>query len=157
MSDTFVNRDFAIPAVETPSDAASASVVPVEPIVNVAARSCGGRPRISPDAPQTGAERAKRQRQRKKQAKAEAEIPVPTSDNIDDWDEYLNKVGLSISRGEFMEDAPRSTGRLVSGGYDYEKIGYVTVANENAPHGRKVKPKGTGPDTPLRNETRKKK
>ena len=154
MSDTFVIHDFAIAAVDLPPDVGSK---PVAPNPDAPVRSRGGRPRLSPDAPQTGAERAKRHRQRKKVEAAEANIPVPISDNPNEWEDYLEKVGLAMSRGEFLEDAPRGAGRLVSGGYDSEKIGRVTVRNENAERGKRKTPSGAGADTVLRNETHKKK
>ena len=50
----------------------------------------------------------------------------------------------SDSTGSSLTGAPRGLGRLVTGGYDHEKLGKVVAAHDRDTNGRKVRPKGTG-------------
>jgi hypothetical protein len=40
---------------------------------------------------------------------------IPTGDDPKAWDAYLTAVGLAMTRGEFMADAPHGKGRLETG------------------------------------------
>src|ERR1700677_2482437 len=54
------------------------------------------------------------------------------------WNKVLENQGLAESRGEFLADAPHGKGRLISGGYDSEKISRVHAHN-GRDGGRRVK------------------
>jgi hypothetical protein len=67
------------------------------------------------------------------------------------WNKVLAKSGLSVSRGQFMEDAPHGCGLLVTGGYGSRKVEAVDAAQNRGLGGpdipaRRVRGVGNGPD-----------
>jgi hypothetical protein len=62
------------------------------------------------------------------------------------WDTLLVGQKLGMSRGLFLIDAPEGAGELVTGKYDAPKLASVKAAHERATGGRRVKPKGNGPN-----------
>jgi hypothetical protein len=100
-----------------------------------------GRPRIHI----SNADRQRAFRQRRKQLKlilAGELPPSPDCLDLEVWNTYLGKIGLGAYAG--LDD--QCGKKLITGGYDMEKIGYVYAAHERAESGRRVKPRGAGPD-----------
>jgi hypothetical protein len=83
-----------------------------------------GRPRLYKSSADRQSEYRKR-KQRKKEAATPAQLD-------------------SMSRGQFMLDAPHGCGQLVNGGYDSGQIARVSDASERDENGRRHRPKGQG-------------
>jgi hypothetical protein len=70
------------------------------------------------------------------------------------WDRLLTGADLKTPVGDlndeapmFMRDAPEGMGLIVTGGYDSSQLARVKAAHDRDLHGRRVKPKGNGPDS----------
>jgi|ERR1700733_13558074 len=69
--------------------------------------------------------KTKAQREKEKYRRTKAKkLPL----RKEGWNKLLAELGLSMSRGQFLTDAPTGRGELVSGGYSSEKVSRVYAA-----------------------------
>jgi hypothetical protein len=126
-----------------------------------------GRPRKA-GGPVSGKDRAKAKRDRDKQAKQEkgewegdkflasrigitlakdkpsdVQLPPPRSESIADWSTYLDEIGLDMENGS---RPPGLRKRLVTGGFNSEKLDRESAKTDPEMGAKKVSPKGQGPD-----------
>ena len=95
-----------------------------------------GSPKPRRGRPRKYASDAERMRANRKAAKHEAQ-QTPKY-----WNKVLANAGLSVSQGLFMNEAEKGTGKLVTGGWDTDKICEVVAASER--DGKTIGDMGTG-------------
>lgn len=88
--------------------------------------------------PRKHASNSSRQKAYRERLKERNPAAPTRSTSLKDWNLYLAAHGLSVNQGLYLEGAPQGCGRLTSGGYDSEHIGYVIAAHDEAESGRRV-------------------
>jgi hypothetical protein len=126
-------KSVQVAVMEPPKPETPAVVVSVH-VEILPAEKKRGRPPKNGVIAMTAAERKALSRASRKQKRA-------------DELQQQNTISLPKELPLTIKDAPRGKGRLVTGGYDSTKMEQVEAKNRLAKHGKKVKPKGSSPDT----------
>ena len=97
-----------------------------------------GRPRLH----DTNADRQRDYRRRRNRRLQPPKPPEPPkNDSIHDWNIYLASIGLSVDEGAYVGDILFHTG-----GNDSNNLQALDARQESKITGRRVTPKGAGPD-----------
>lgn len=65
-------------------------------------------------------------RKAKEHAEEQEQEALRLAGNRAAWDQHLRRMGLPMHKGLFLNDAPRGSAKLVSGGYSSRKIATVS-------------------------------
>ena len=97
-----------------------------------------GRPRLH----DTNADRQRDYRRRRNRRLQPPKPPEPPkNESIHDWNIYLASIGLSVDEGAYVGDILFHTG-----GNDSNNLQALDARQESKITGRRVTPKGAGPD-----------